>query len=53
MHAANLLDPFALQTAFPPSMTGRDSGDYYESYAASRRHQPTTRLPVGQHHAGR
>jgi len=53
LHAANLLDPFALWTAFPPSAAGRDSGDYYESYARSRRHQPTTRLPARQHHADR
>jgi len=52
VHAANLLDPFALWTAFPPSAAGRDSGDYYESYAPSQRHQPTTRLPARQHHAG-
>jgi len=53
MHAANLLDPFALWTAFPSSMVGRDSHDYYGSYAPSRRHQPTTSLPASQHHADR
>jgi hypothetical protein len=29
------------------------SGDYYESYAPSRRHQPTTSLPARQRHADR
>ena len=34
----------ALWTAFPPSTVGRDSDDYYESYAPTRRHQQTLRL---------
>ena len=42
--AAGSLDPFALQAAFPPSMVGRDSDDYYESYAPTRRPQLTLRL---------
>jgi len=28
------LAPFALWTAFPSSLTGRDSGDYYEASVA-------------------
>jgi len=28
------LAPFALRTAFPPSLAGRDSGDYYEASVA-------------------
>jgi hypothetical protein len=28
------LAPFALQAAFPPSLAGRDSGDYYEASVA-------------------
>jgi hypothetical protein len=28
------LAPFALQTAFPPSLAGRDAGDYYEASVA-------------------
>src|SRR5215212_9638635 len=36
---ANLLAPFALQTAFPPS-------DYYEASAPPDGHQPTTNLPA-------
>jgi hypothetical protein len=28
------LTPFALQAAFPPSLAGRDSGDYYEASVA-------------------
>src|SRR5215212_2200002 len=36
---ANLLAPFALQTAFPPS-------DYYEASAPPDGHQPTTSLPA-------
>ncbi|PZG22090.1 hypothetical protein C1J01_04790 [Nonomuraea aridisoli] len=28
------LASFALQAAFPPSLTGRDSGDYYEASVA-------------------
>ena len=44
-HAAYSLDPFALWTAFPPSMVGRYSHDYYGSSATSRRQQRTVRLP--------
>lgn len=29
------LAPFALRTAFPPSLAGRDSGDYYEASVAN------------------
>jgi hypothetical protein len=43
--AACSLDPFALWTAFPPSMMGRDSHDYYGSSATPRRQQRTVRLP--------
>jgi len=28
------LTPFALRAAFPPSLAGRDSGDYYEASVA-------------------
>jgi hypothetical protein len=52
MHAANLLDPFALWTAFPSSVVGRDAHDYYESYAPSIWHQLTTSLPASQRPAG-
>ncbi len=44
-HAAYSLDPFALWTAFPPSMVGRYSHDYYGSSATPRRQQRTVRLP--------
>jgi hypothetical protein len=30
------LAPFALWTAFPPALAGRDSGDYYEASVAMR-----------------
>ena len=30
----NHLAPFALWAAFPPSLAGRDSGDYYEASVA-------------------
>lgn len=30
------LAPFALQAAFPPSLAGRDTGDYYEASVAMR-----------------
>jgi hypothetical protein len=43
--AAYSLDPFALWTAFPPSLVGRDSHDYYGSSATPRRQQRTVRLP--------
>ena len=43
--AAYSLDPFALWTAFPPSMMGRDSHDYYGSSATPQRQQRTVRLP--------
>ena len=32
--AACSLDPFALQAAFPPSLAGRCSGDYYGASVA-------------------
>jgi hypothetical protein len=44
-HTAYSLDPFALWTAFPPSMAGRYSHDYYGSSATPRRQQRTVRLP--------
>ena len=44
-HAAYSLDPFALWTAFPPSVMGRYSHDYYGSSATPRRQQRTVRLP--------
>jgi len=44
-HAAYSLDPFALWTAFPPSLVGHDSHDYYGSSATPRRQQRTVRLP--------
>ena len=43
--AACSLDPFALWTAFPSSLVGRDCHDYYESSATPRRQQRTVRLP--------
>ena len=43
--AACSLDPFALQAAFPPSLVGRYSHDYYGSSATPRRQQRTVRLP--------
>ena len=44
-HAAYSLDPFALRAAFPPSLVGRYSHDYYGSSATPRRQQRTVRLP--------
>ena len=44
-HAAYSLDPFALWTAFPPSLVARDCHDYYGSSATPRRQQRTVRLP--------
>jgi len=35
----NPLDPFALQTAFPSSLAGRDSCDYYGSSAPPAGHR--------------
>ena len=46
--AACSLDPFALWTAFPSSVVGRYSHDYYGSSATSRRQQRTVRLPQTQ-----
>ena len=46
--AAYSLDPFALWTAFPPSLVARDSHDYYGSSATPRRQQRTVRLPRTQ-----
>jgi hypothetical protein len=43
--AAYSLDPFALWTAFPPSLVARDCHDYYGSSATPRRQQRTVRLP--------
>jgi len=43
--AACSLDPFALWTAFPPSLVARDCHDYYGSSATPRRQQRTVRLP--------
>jgi hypothetical protein len=43
--AAYSLDPFALWTAFPPSLVARDCHDYYESSDSPRRQQRTVRLP--------
>ena len=43
--AACSLDPFALWTALPSSLVGRDSHDYYGSSATPRRQQRTVRLP--------
>ena len=43
--AAGSLDPFALWTAFPPSLVARDCHDYYGSSATPRRQQRTVRLP--------
>jgi hypothetical protein len=43
--AACSLDPFALWTAFPPSLVARDCHDYYGSSATPRRQQRTMRLP--------
>jgi hypothetical protein len=39
------LGPFALWTAFPSSLVGRYSHDYYGSSATPRRQQRTVRLP--------
>ena len=50
--AAYSLDPFALWTAFPPSLVGRDSHDYYGSSATLRRQQRTVRLPRTQWSGG-
>ena len=44
-HAAYSLDPFALWTAFPPSLVARDCHDYYGSSDTPRRQQRTVRLP--------
>jgi hypothetical protein len=46
------LDPFALQTAFPPSLVARDCHDYYGSSATPRRQQRTVRLPQAQRPGG-
>jgi hypothetical protein len=43
--AACSLDPFALWTAFPSAMVGRDAHDYYGSSATPRRQQRTVRPP--------
>ena len=43
--AACSLDPFALWTAFPPSLVARHCHDYYGSSATPRRQQRTVRLP--------
>jgi hypothetical protein len=43
--AAYSLDPFALWTAFPPSLVARDCHDYYGSSDSPRRQQRTVRLP--------
>jgi hypothetical protein len=53
--AAYSLDPFALWTAFPSSLVGRCSHDYYGSSATPRRQQRTVRLPrakLGGHRRG-
>src|SRR5207247_3441020 len=50
--AACSLDPFALWTAFPSSLVGRYSHDYYESSATPRRQQRTVRLPQAEGLAG-
>jgi len=53
--AACSLDPFALWTAFPSSLVGRYSHDYYGSSATPRRQQRTVRLPrakLGGHRRG-
>jgi hypothetical protein len=42
--AACSLDPFALWTAFPPSLVARNYHDYYGSSATLRRRQRTVRL---------
>ena len=39
------LAPFALQAAFPPSLAGRDSGDYYETSVAIGLASRRTRVP--------
>jgi hypothetical protein len=44
LRSSSSLDPFALRTAFPPSLVGRYSHDHYESSATPRRQQRTVHL---------